>query len=61
MPRVLNQNNYTVSTPHHQKKGDTTCHISKNAQSVGLRGILKQIFFTRMKSDKFFYRRVKVY
>jgi len=34
------------------EKGDATYHISKNAQSVGLGGILKQFFFTRMKSDK---------
>jgi len=30
-------------------------HISENAQSAGLGGILKQIFFTRTKSKFFFY------
>jgi len=34
------------------EKGDTACHISKNAQSAGLGSILKQKKFTRAKSDK---------
>jgi len=32
--------------------GDAARRISKNAQSAGLGDILKQIFFTRTKSDK---------
>jgi len=47
--------------PRHEKKGDAACHISENAQSAGLGGILKQKKFTRTKSDKFFLQGVKVY
>jgi len=45
--------------PRHEKKGNAACHISENAQSAGLGGILKQIFFTRTKSDKIFLQEGK--
>jgi len=35
---------------HIIRKGETTCHVSKNAQSAVLGDILKNIYFT--KSDK---------
>jgi len=33
-------------------KGESACHVSKNAQSAGLWGILKKKYFTRTESDQ---------
>ena len=38
--------NYIVSTPRHEKK------VTQRDTSAGLGGILKQVFFTRIESDK---------
>lgn len=46
------KNKKSLYSQHATEKGDTTCIISKNSQSAWLEGILKQIFFTRMKSNK---------
>jgi len=38
--------------PYITKKGDSACHLSENAQSASLGGILKQKKITRTKSKK---------
>jgi len=52
MPRVHNKKIIIQSARHIIRKGDSACHISKNAQSAGLGGIPKQTKFTRTESDK---------
>jgi len=54
MPRVPNKKKLYSQCATSSEKGDATCHISKNAQSAGLGGILKQKNFRRMKFDKNF-------
>jgi len=38
--------------PHHQKRGDSACHVSENVQSVDLGGYSKTKIFTRTESYK---------
>ena len=43
------------SVCHVIKKSDSACHLSENAESTGLEGILKQKKIIRTKSNFFFY------
>jgi len=48
--------------PRHEKKGDAVCHISENAQSIGLGRYskTKKIYREKIKND-LYYRKAKVY
>ena len=53
---IKNKINYTVGVPRHQEKGGAARHLSENAQSAGLGGILKYIFLQGRNLTKIFYR-----